>query len=382
MADGDRLREVVRLLREELRARADRHPAGHLLGRRGDALLVEASVPLAADEDLLDEAAGSLGERLQQALSGLLAQRSVLQAGCVYCLRCRTSGCAHSRPGGSREVFAGYGPSGVPRFVDFGQWLLSSGDIRVETLYREGRSLVAHWSGERELTRDLLPAFRDARVGFRLLGQVAAGWYRVPAGERHSDALALSFQIVSTSPEGRKRRFGLNVVGAAPGGAPLEDLHERLGALPWSAAVRWTQLALEDVERHQRGRRRQSDEVIERRMEGLLAGLARRLEQRQRSSSRRTRHAERRHESGQRPTRMAVLDLERARAEDILVDGRDRTLVVLGERGRTHFFNRSGKLVTSVRYPPETIERRKSGGRWRPASSEDVAALRQAVSES
>jgi hypothetical protein len=381
MADDDRLREVVRLLREELRARAERHPAGHLLGRRGDSLSFEADVPLAAGENSLEEAAGGLGKRLQQGLSDLLAQRSVLLAGCVYCLRCRTSACDHSRPNGSREVFAGYGPSGVPRFVDFGQWLLSSGDLRVEALYREGRSLVAHWSGERELTRDLLPAFRDARVGFRLLGQVAAGWYRVPAGERRSDSLALSFQIVSTSPEGRKRRFGLNVVGAAPGGAQLEDLHVRLGALPWSTAVRWAQLALEDVERRQRGRRRQSDEAIERRMEGLLAGLARRLEQRQRSSSRRTRHAERRHESGQRPTRMAVLDLERARPEDILVDGRDRTLVVLGERGRTHFFNQSGKLVTSVRYPAESIDRRRRGGRWSQASAEEVAALRQAVSD-
>lgn len=116
------------------------------------------------------------------------------------------------------------------------------------------------------------------------------------------------------------------------------------------------------------------------RLLGVLNGLARRLEKDRRAAERKTHHARERHAQGDRPTDMALADLARAGDEAVLVDRRQDTLVVLGERGRTHVFSAEGKHVTSIRYPPEAIERRRQRDLWRPAAPEEVAALREKLS--
>ena len=68
--------------------------------------------------------------------------------------------------------------------------------------------------------------------------------------------------------------------------------------------------------------------------------------------------------------------LRDAGAESVFYDTRQKTLIVLGDKGRAHVFNDAGKLVTSIRYSPESIAKRKKIGRWRPATPEEIAALR------
>ena len=63
----------------------------------------------------------------------------------------------------------------------------------------------------------------------------------------------------------------------------------------------------------------------------------------------------------------------------MLHDERRNTYVVLGERGRTHVFSLAGKLITSVRYPAQTIAQRRESGVWRASSAEEIAALRARV---
>ena len=109
----------------------------------------------------------------------------------------------------------------------------------------------------------------------------------------------------------------------------------------------------------------------------MLTSIARRLEQERRSRARRTSHAEQRHAGGDRPTRMAIEDLARAGDGAILVDERRRTTIVLGRRGRAHVWNAAGKLVTSIRYSPESIERKRKQGIWRPARGEEILGLRK-----
>ena len=111
-------------------------------------------------------------------------------------------------------------------------------------------------------------------------------------------------------------------------------------------------------------------------MDGILRGMARRLERDVRARTRRTRHAEQRHESGERPTRKAVEDIQGARGDAFLVDEKTGTVVVLGERGRTHFFNSDGRLVSSVRYSRDAIERKRGQGVWREASAGEIGNLR------
>ena len=66
-----------------------------------------------------------------------------------------------------------------------------------------------------------------------------------------------------------------------------------------------------------------------------------------------------------------------AREEELLFDTRRETLIVLGERGRAHVFNQAGKLVTSIRYSPFSIERRRKNGIWRPATSAEIRAFKE-----
>ena len=73
----------------------------------------------------------------------------------------------------------------------------------------------------------------------------------------------------------------------------------------------------------------------------------------------------------------AVDDARAAVRECLWVDERTRAVVVLGDRGRTHFFNPEGQLVSSVRYSREAIERKRGAGLWRRASDDEARAFRK-----
>jgi hypothetical protein len=372
---GDRVRRAVDLLAEELRRRVAAHPAGHLVAGRGGFIDLHLRLPVVPRDGDLERAAADAGATLAGELQAVLSQRAAFRPGRVFCLRCGSALCEHAAPGGSREVFAGYGPTGLPRFVDFGQWLLERADPRVDQLYEDPPRFLAYVATGADLAAGLLPAFRDRQVGFRLHGQVAAGWYRGTDAAGHPEPVALSLQVASTRIGAGRRLYGLNLVAVGPGGESLEAFCSRLGEIPWTAQVRWGQSVLEQIG----GTRKGGDPERERRIRGLLAGLAFRLEKDRRARERRTLHAGERHSQGDRPTRMALADLARAPAESVVVDARHDTLVVLGERGRAHVWNRSGKLVTSIRYSPESIARRRKEGHWRDARPQEVAALRARV---
>jgi hypothetical protein len=106
-----------------------------------------------------------------------------------------------------------------------------------------------------------------------------------------------------------------------------------------------------------------------------MRGLARRLLHERRARAGRTGHADLRHRAGARPTRAALADLSRVRPEDVLVDERNGTLVVPGERGRMHFYTGDGKLVTSVRYSPDAVAKKRQLGLWRPSRPEESEPL-------
>ena len=374
----DRMHHVLKLLTDEVRERIDRHPLGHLLAGRGEPLELHLSVPTALREGRLDQAAREAEETVQAAVQALLEHSSVFQPGRVFCLRCQSSRCEHAAPTDARHVFIGYASTGVPRYRDFGQWLLERRDPRVDLLYREPPQLVAAVSLEPELSGDLMPIYQNG--GYRIHGQVAVGWYRAPDPNGpvgHRRPLAVSFQMISSRPQGQRRRFGLNVIGTGPGGEPLEHLWDRLGQIPWNDPVRWTQSVLTGIEHQLAKAPRTPPQVLDQRLDGLINALGRRLEKGARGKERRTQHAERRHQEGDRPTRMALADLARATPENLFFDTRRETLIVLGDRGRTHFFNQSGKLVTSVRYEPAAIEKRRNNGIWRPAANGEVTALRE-----
>lgn len=371
--DDDRLREALLLLSEELRRRVERHPHGYLAGGH-EVLELPLRLALARDSARLTAAATELSGELTRGLDGLLGHRAVLRPGRVFCLRCGTAECDHAELPSPRATFTGYGPSGLPRFQDFGQWLLAGRDPRLDALFAPSGPTVAVIATPAELHQDLLPAYRDNAAGFVLHGQVTAGWFRLPDAAGVLQSLAVTFQIISSrAPRGR-RRYGLGVLALAPGGESLERLADRVGELPWSSSARWAQSVVATFSPAGK-----TGEVPASRIEGVLGAIARRLEKGHRARDRRTHHAEERHQTGDRPTRMAYADLARARDEALFFDVRKKTFVVLGERGRAHVFSPQGKLVTSVRYPAGTTEKRRERGLWRLAAADEIRTLRERV---
>lgn len=371
--DDPRLLDALRLLTEVAEERVRAHPWAHLL-RAADARL-DLSLPLSLfdDDARAAEDAAALRQEIEQAIEALLAGAGAFQPGRVFCFRCGHARCGHAAPRDPRAVFAGYGTTGLPRFADFLKLLVDRRDPRMEVLATGLPRLVVLESSEPGLLGEILPVYRQTAADPRIHGQLAAGWYRLPDPSGRPIQLAVTFQVVSAKVKGGRRRFNLNIIGAGPEGETLERLHDRLGHIPWSAAARWAQTALSELEREGRGA---GGAALVRRIDGVLAGLRRRLERGERSRDRRTRHAEVRHGEGARPTRMAVADAQRAGAGEVLVDTRRGTLVVLGERGRAHVFNMEGKLVTSVRYHPDSIARRREAGIWRPAGPAEVELVK------
>jgi hypothetical protein len=368
----ERIRQALQLLIDEARERIDRHPLGHLVAGRGERIDLRLSLPTAFRDGQLAAVAGEAAASLQEAVQALLQHSALFRPGRVLCLRCRTAACEHSAPAAGRQIFAGWGPAGLPRFVDFGQWLLQRRDPRVDLLYRDPPQRVAVVVPEAELAGGLIPAFRQREEAYRIHAQVTAGWYqaRDPAGVRRP--FAVSLQLISTRAARQGGRLGINVVGTGPGGEPLETLYDQLGGIPWGDAVRWAQGVLVGIEEARQ-------EATEKRLAGLAQALARRLEKDARGAERRTQHGRQRHAEGDRPTRMALADLSRATPENLLYDVRSETLVVVGDRGRAHVFNLAGKLVTSVRYNPGVIEKRRKNGLGRPAAAEEVRKVRAQV---
>jgi len=381
----ERIRQALQLLIDEARERIDSHPLGHLVAGRGEQIDLRLTLPTALRDGQLGKVGRDASESLQEAVQSLLQHSALFQPGRVLCLRCQTAACEHSAPADGRQVFAGWGPAGLPRFADFGQWLLQRRDPRVDLLYRDSPQLITVVVPEAELAGGLIPAFRQREDSYRIHQQVTAGWYQAPDRDGPSGfrkPFAVSLQLVSTRSRRHGRRFGVNVVGVGPGGEPLENIYDRIGAIPWGDAVRWAQGVLVGIEaqiEQQPRTARTPMENVEKRIEGLANAVARRLEKDWRGKERRTVHGQQRHTEKDRPTRMAMADLARANAADLLFDTRRETLVVVGDRGRAHVFNLAGKLVTSVRYNPAVIEKRRQNGVWRPAAAEEIRKVREQV---
>lgn len=384
MADrSETLGEVAwDVLQRLVRERMARRPGGHLL--ESELARLDLQLPLVlrghgADPETF---ARTLVEEIDLMLDDAVQHAASFRPGHAWCHRCDRADCEHSRPPGCRHAFVGYGPTGLPLWQDFAQFCLDRRHPDVDRLFERPPVLITWVHDRQELHGGILRVFhRDA---YELLGQVTAGFFPVRSrAEEGRGVLALTVQAAASRSHRGDLRIGLNLLGCAPGGEDLSQLWERQDDLPWWRSVRWAQAALRSLNGRQgsgRGPRMGRDE-LERRVDGILRGLARRLEQDRRSRSRRTRHAERRHLSGERPTRKALEDARRVSRESVRIDERSGTIVILGDRGRTHFFAPNGRLVSSVRYSKDAIARKIKHERWRDATAEEIDSLRERLGQ-
>jgi len=369
---------ALEALRRLVRARLARKAGGHLI----ESSLGEIELLLRIS---LDDAgaAGEFSKGVVREIDGILDDEiehaAAFRPGYAWCGRCGTADCEHSVPASNRHVFVGYGPTGTPRWEDFAQLCLERQHPQVDRLYDPAPALLTLVHEPAELERNVLAPFRNG--AYELLGQVTAGFFGVPTRvEEGRGVLAVTAQIAASRSRRGEPRLGLNLLGRTPSGEPLDLLWERQDDLPWRAAVRWAQLALHGVGAGRSwGRRGVQRAEIERRVAGILRGLARRIEHDHRSRGRRTRHAEERHRSGERPTSLAIGDARAAGEDALFRDERSGAIVVIGERGRTHFFTPAGRLVSSVRYSRDAIERKIQFAQWRKATCGEVDEFRTSV---
>jgi hypothetical protein len=380
---GEVAGDVIHRLVRELLAR---RPGGHLVEQRLEQLDVHLPLALSGADADPSRFARELVRSLEQLIDDAVEQAAAFRPGRAYCHRCESASCEHGLPPSCRHVFIGYAQTGMPKWEDFAQRCLELKHPEVDRLFDDPPAFLTLVQDRRELHDGMLQAFRNG--AYELMGQVVAGFFPVRArAEEGRGVLALSVQAAASRSRRGPPRIGLNLLGRAPGGEELDAMWGRLDDLPWRKAVRWAQGALQTLgsRRRARGSRavasRNDRAALEHRVQGIMRGLARRLERDQRARTRRTRHAEQRHASGQRPTRKAIDDARAVGPGSLRVDERSGTLVVLGDRGRTHFFTPGGQHVSSVRYSKDAIERKIKIELWRPATGEELAALRARVGD-
>ncbi len=327
-----------------------------------------------------------LEEQIRNAVRDMVSRVEVYCQGRVYCYRCDSSECAHSVPPQPTSVFGGYAPTGLPRWQELGELLLSLRHPKLDTLYEPGtRELAAAYVDEAFLKGPQLHVFGRHSRAYNILGQVAFGFVRFPAsrgeaGEHHR--VAFTAQAVESCRMDGSPRLDLNVLGRLWDDSPalhaLEGAHRSRILDIIAEARRGIQGAAPGTSTWRgRGPGRLHPDVSAR-AERVLKEMARSLERLGRQAGRRTAHVEERRVEN-RPTSKAMEDACAVPEERLLWDEHKGTVVVLGPRNRIHVFNRDGRHVTSLTLDGEIVQGRLRRRRWRRLSGETLEQFKTAV---
>lgn len=348
----------------------------------GRKLHLKLNVSVDPSDDWALEYDPPLLEQLQPQMDHLQAEWSVFQTGRIYCFRCQSPECEHSRPGSNLEVFRGYSETGCPEWTEFSQLLIESHDERVDQLYEKKSKVLARFSPGRDLQKQQLSSFGRSSKTYSLLGQVAAGWFQIPMKARKNDdvRLAVTWQIAEIR-EGRGMfALRLNRIAALP-----NDAMDEWMADGWCPAIkraeRQTQQALKSIEKHVQNAWDKGDGKAARRELGKIPMLLRRMaasiEKGGRQAGRRTRHAEQRREK--RPVHKAWEETRAAQDEQIFFDRKTKAIVVQGEHGRFHVFSVDGKHITTFVLKQDSFDFRQRTKRWVPIEQDQLNEFRQHI---
>ncbi|MEE2644547.1 MAG: hypothetical protein VYD19_06400 [Myxococcota bacterium] len=279
------------------------------------------------------------------------------------------------------SLFIGYSSVGAPRWLSFARCCLEGGVEGAEGLFRTPPSVIAI-SAEGGLESGVL-ATLTAESPVRLLGQVSIGlfptdylWDQRRNHAEEGELQLFSVQILWVKKERGLGALRLNLIGwrreeiaeAAAEGPPrsrAEQLRRCLGRLEQRLK------RLDQRERTLSAQRPKLAQLLSRLKGDLLRILRPRRD--------RTRHAEQRHRSMERPTSFATRDALEAGVERVYRDRHEETLVVIGPKRRAHVFNPSGEHITSLRLDPHDLERRKRQRRWVPVDAAERDQLRAAI---
>jgi hypothetical protein len=325
-----------------------------------------------------------LAEQVGRQIEEVQAAHSVYRPGRVWCFRCESAECGHAAPPSAVSVFKAYTATGLPEWQDLHQAFIAAQDPRVDRLFASAPETLALVQLGHALRQDQLSSFGRSSKTYAILGQVVAGYFQLPrrlAGRDETRRLAITFQVVETRGRAGGLELRLNTLAGVPAGVDLDDLF----AEEWESwAFRARELAArvlaamtERAEAARRTRRAEELQAVMRRVPTVLRRLAEFLDRGHRQGRRRTLHVEDRRRHDGRPVHKALDDARTAAAEAVYVDERSGTLVVCGAQGRAHVFNPEGRHVTSFVLGPGDFDLRLRTRRWRRATPEESAGLRQ-----
>ncbi len=115
------------------------------------------------------------------------------------------------------------------------------------------------------------------------------------------------------------------------------------------------------------------------RIPGIMRRLAEEIDRGERQGQRRTKHVESRRKEN-RPVGKALDDAAAAGRDQLYFEEKAETFAVVGDKGRTHIFNRDGRHVTSFLLKPEAVRRRLQSRRWRDTTLDEWKQFREDLS--
>ena len=183
------------VLQRLIRDRLGRKAGGHLVEGALDRVVLR--LPLTLKGPQADPGAFSrlLIDEIDLILEEAIQHAAAFRPGQAPCRKCPSVPCEHSTAPSHRHVFVGYTPTGLPRWEDFAQHCLDRRHPDVDRLYEDPPAFVTLPRTGAELSLPLLDALRDD-PRYRLCGQIAAGFFRVPTREGEGrGVLAVTFQI-------------------------------------------------------------------------------------------------------------------------------------------------------------------------------------------
>lgn len=287
----------------------------------------------------------------------------------AFCFRCESFICEHSVPPDTRSVIARYEPTGRPVWIDFASLLYNRRDPRAEAVANRTPGILTLMIEAAELTQDRIEAFGGADPAVEILCELVAGMFTIENGGEDSEA-ALTLQWLRVRRHGRARVVFHPVADARLLNYAVTDpdlarllTNERTAARTFGAAA---------AKKVPGG----NDAAVKFAI-GRAHGLARDLQHHYTVRSRRTLHARERAEVGVRPTANAFPEARAAADQQIMIDRKTGTFVLLGKNSRVHFFNKEARHVTSVRFSGEEIRVRIEKNRWCAATPAEIVAFRK-----
>lgn len=326
---------------------------------------IQLRVPLDLDRDG-NKAAAAAAEQIVARVREVREHDRALVPGAVYCYFTESADAQSSRPSEPRQVFDGYTSTGRPSFSDFVTMAIERKDADIDALLAGEDVIITHVSMGRILRTAQLAEFGKGSPVYRILGQVDAGLFPLMGSNKKA---AFSFQLLrGTTLEG-KPRLRVHPVGAADV-LDLADPHV-------ATLLMRFQRKLDEESLRLAGKQASGEEVDEEEFVlPQLQELAKQLRGRARRQGRRTQHADERSAEGQRPTAKAWEDAERALDDQLVMDDREGTVVVLGPRGRVHVFTPDARHVTSLMMQGGSIAKRRQEHRWRAAEPSERGEFR------